>query len=276
MHVTSISHKGIGALNEDRVLINDEAQTYGVFDGVSSLSGYLSPDKKTGGHIASTLAGTVFSSTAYDLKDLALKTNEAIEQAHIEAGLDVTNNAYRFGCTAAVVRINKGNQAELLQIGDSIIICINTDGSVDTPLGYHDHDKEIMRTWRKLADQGVKDIREKVASDMIKLRASANSAYSLLNGDSRLGEMIKTTTISLNKIAAILMLTDGIYLPKENPETAEDWHELVQLYARGGLSEIYDKVRELENSDPELTQYPRYKLHDDASGVAIELLQPTS
>ena len=62
-----------------------------------------------------------------------------------------------------------------------------------------------------------------------------------------------------------------MYIPKADPDGAEDWEYCVQLYQRGGLDALYDAVRKKENSDPELIRYPRFKLHDDASAVAIDL-----
>lgn len=275
MRVTSISHKGIGDLNEDYVLVDDESQLFGVFDGVSSLNGYLSSDNKTGGFIAAKTAAQAFSSLKGGLKNIALEANLRIQQAQTKAGFDTRNNAYRFGCTAAVVRL-KDNLAELLQVGDSVILFIQKDGNVKAPLGYHNHDQNIMRKWRKLADMGVKNIRRELEADMISLRNSANVSYGVLNGDPRLADLVQTVTEPINDVAKILLLTDGMYLPKEDPDVNENWLNLVRIYREGGLDLVYKSVRKIETSDPELIKYPRYKLHDDASGVAIELPQPTS
>lgn len=270
MRVSSISHAGIRPLNEDSVLVNEGRSIFGVFDGASSLDSYLSADGKTGAYIAAHIAADTFNQTDKDLKETALKTNENIEKAHEEAGIDVSNNVNRFGTTAAVVRI-RDSKAELLQIGDSIILIIYKDGHTDVPLGYHDHDLEVMRKWRRLADSGAKGIRDIVADDVVELRKSANSAYGMLNGDQKATEFIKTTTIDLADVAAIILLTDGMYIPKEDPEADEDWNNYAELYKQGGLDGIYSTVRKIEKTDPELTKYPRYKLHDDASGVAIDI-----
>jgi len=61
-----------------------------------------------------------------------------------------------------------------------------------------------------------------------------------------------------------------MFIPKEDPDGEDDWNYYAQLYKEGGLKRIYSIVRELEKSDPELIKYPRYKLHDDASGVAVD------
>jgi serine/threonine protein phosphatase PrpC len=268
--VTSISHAGIRALNEDRVLVDEKQQVFGVFDGASSLNKYLSPDNKTGAYIAASIAADTFANTGQALKEAALEASDNIEKAHQEAGVDITSNVNRFGTTAAVVRVME-DKVELLQVGDSVILVIYSDGHAEVPLGYHDHDLDVMRNWRRLADSGAKGIRDIVADDVVKLRASANSAYGMLNGDNKVAEFIRTKTISLKKVSAILLLSDGMYIPKEDPEADENWNAYAELYLQGGLDNIYATVREIEKTDPDLIRYPRYKLHDDASGIGIDL-----
>ncbi|MEK9196663.1 MAG: protein phosphatase 2C domain-containing protein [Patescibacteria group bacterium] len=267
--ITQLSHSGIRPLNEDKVLVDEQAGVFGVFDGASSLDSYLSPDGKTGAYIASNIAADTFMGAEESLEKTALLANKNIEDIHKKAGVDVTKSASRFATTVAVIRINE-DEVELLQMGDSIVLVVYKDGRVDVPLGYHDHDVDIMRLWRQLADEGRTNIRDIVADDVIKLRESANIAYGSLNGDEKVKNFLKTTTINAQDIATIIILTDGMYIPKTDPESVEPWDYYAQLYQEGGLDKIYNTVREIENSDPDLIKYPRYKIHDDASAVAIE------
>ena len=62
-----------------------------------------------------------------------------------------------------------------------------------------------------------------------------------------------------------------MFIPKADPDAEEDWDYYGRLYLEGGLDKMYDAVREKENSDPESIKYPRYKLHDDATAIAIDL-----
>lgn len=252
------------------MLVNETKKIFGVFDGASSLGNYLSLNGKTGAYIASNIASETFAFTDKNLKQTALEANSNIEKIHQEAGIDLGSNINRFGTTAAVVRL-RDDKAELLQIGDSVIIFIYKDGHTDVPLGYHDHDLDVMRHWRKLADNGVREIRQSIKNDLLKLREEANSVYGLLNGDSKARSFIKIKTVNIENVATILVLTDGMYIPKENPESDEDWHYIAKLYREGGLDKIYETVRQIEETDPGLIKYPRYKIHDDASGVAIDI-----
>lgn len=267
---SSLTEVGIRALSEDSVLVDEARNIFGVFDGASSLDAYVSPDGKTGGYIAANTVQNRFARATGSLVATALQANNDIEAAHAQAGIDTSKSTHRFGTTASVVRLGD-DTAELLQVGDSVILTVDHAGQVAAPLGYHDHDLGIMRQWRKLADQDASNIGAILKEDMLALRESSNVAYGVLNGDPRVQPFTKTTTIELGGIATILLLTDGMYLPKSDPDAPEDWAETAELYKNGGLEAIYHAVRATEQSDPDLTLYPRYKLHDDASGVALEL-----
>jgi serine/threonine protein phosphatase PrpC len=269
--LSQLSYPGVRPLNEDKVLINEQQNIFGVFDGASSLDSYLSSEGKTGAYIAANIAASIFNTEKGDLDKIALVANDNIEAAHKAANIDVSKNLNRFGTTAAVIKIKAG-AAQLLQVGDSVIIIIKKNGIAETPLGYFDHDLNIMRKWRKLADKGASDIRGIVADDVIALRESANRAYGMLNGDKKLKDFIKITQTDLDDVATILLLTDGMYIPKADPNQDENWNDYARLYREGGLKKIYNTVRKIEATDPKLIKYPRYKLHDDASGIAIDFM----
>jgi serine/threonine protein phosphatase PrpC len=268
--VTHLSYRGVRPLNEDKVLVNEKQRVFGVFDGASSIDSYLSPDGKTGAYMAAAISASTFNGMKKGLYETALLANDSIEAAHKAANIDVSKNVNRFGTTAAVVKIEV-NSAELLAVGDSVIVVMKKDGRAEAPLGYFDHDLKIMRRWRKLADTGATNIREIVANQVINLRESANKAYGMLNGDKKVKDFIRVTSINLDDVDTILLLTDGMYIPKADPDLEENWNHYARLYREGGLSKIYNTVRQIEESDPNLIKYPRYKFHDDASGVAIDL-----
>lgn len=269
-NLSHISDKGIRDINEDSLLINEEQNIFGVFDGASSLVHYISPTGETGGYIASSIASRTFANDGESLPNLALEANKKIDEAHKKAGIDLSKNVNRFGTTAAVVKLND-RTAELLQIGDSVIIIIKADGTCCLPLGYNDQDIETMRKWRKLADQGASGIRKLVDEDVIRQREAANTSYGLLNGDSKLKDVIKSCTVSLENVRSILILTDGMFVPKSDPDADENWTRYVDLYQSGGVKEILRVVRSTEQTDQELTKYPRFKLHDDATAIALDL-----
>lgn len=273
MTIASLCEIGIRALNEDVAFVDENRGLFAVFDGASSLDNYISDSGKTGGYIASHTAADVFrSGSGSTLKTLFSEANNRLEQLHKDAGIDTSDAIHRFGTTVAAAWLHE-DTVELLQCADSVAIIIDKDGKASAPLGYHDQDLSEMLEWQRLAKSGLKidEIRPIVRPMTITKRRQVNEAYGTMNGDPRAGKFASHTTIATNDIKHILLLTDGMYIPKEDPAAEEDWQQYADIFLHGGLKELFDTVRSLENSDPDVTRYPRYKPHDDASGVAISL-----
>lgn len=268
----TISRRGIRD-NEDTLVATPETGIFAVFDGASSLTPYRTPDGKTGALVAAETAREVFASPGQrDLGQLTLLANQSIERKHQELGIDSSLPANRFACTIAAIRLDhKASSIELVQAGDSLVLVKFTNGEVSVPLGYHDHDLPIMKQWRKYADQGKTNFQSLFDEDTAQLRNQANKTYSVLNGDPAVANTYKKTTLKLSDISSILLLTDGLLLPKADPEASDNWSDYFRLCESGGLARLYDTVREMELSDPNLTIYPRYKLHDDATGIYIDV-----
>lgn len=130
-----------------------------------------------------------------------------------------------------------------------------------------------MLEWQRLVKSGLKidEIRPLVRPMTITKRRQVNETYGTMNGDTRAKNFALYATIPIEDIKHILLLTDGMYIPKEDPAAEEDWQQYADIFLEGGLRGLFNTVRSLESSDPDVTRYPRYKLHDDASGVAISL-----
>lgn len=260
-------YQGSGVINEDELLINGDL--FAVFDGSSSLLKFQSPDGKTGGKIAAETARLVFETNQGSLRELALSANRKIHEQETAAGIDLSSKDSLWATTAAAVRIGL-SQIELLQVADSLILVITSDGKVSPPLGYRDHDLPVMRKWRQLADRGEKNIWDRLNSDIIGLRQTANVGYGVLNGEDDAAAFIQTTTIERQGIESILLFTDGLLIPGEDPDAPEDWEKYADIYRRLGLDGLVQHVRGLEDSDPQQTKFPRYKPHDDIAAIAID------
>lgn len=269
--ITHINEIGIRKINEDRIVVDTTRNVFGVFDGASSVVPYTSLDGKTGGYIAASVAADTFANSNLALDATALLANERLAKVQSDANIDVSKNANRFGTTAAAVKVND-NTIDLLQIGDSIVIVADAAGNATVPLGYYDHDIVAMRKWRRFADEGHQNIRELVWDDIVAQREAANHDYGVLNGDERLKGHLKTTSIALGNIATILILTDGMFLPKADPDSYDNWNAYIDVYRESGLNGLFRHVRDIEDTDPTLTKYPRFKLHDDSSAIAIDFI----
>lgn len=267
IHVSFITDQGSGKLNEDTSLITPNL--FGVFDGATGWIKYFDENGKTAGLLAAETAKEVFeknqnNSMMASLEEITRVLKERMGVAHI----NTTDKAQLWQTTASVVRVND-NDIEYVQIGDSPIVFVFKDGSIQAIT--KDHDIDTLKEWMKVADKGVQDVLgdESIQGKLLGNRREANIAYGVLNGEIEALRFVQKGSVSRDNLAMILLFSDGMLLPKENPEAPEDYEKLIELFHNGGLEEIRASVRSIELSDPKCLKYPRFKEHDDLTGIAI-------
>lgn len=260
-----ISLQGSGKQNEDSLCVLHE--TFGVFDGASALVESRLIGTLSGGAWCSSTASKLLSST------IPLTTYAQTLQRKIKATWSPLHMAIENlpGTMMAVVRFSE-NALEFLQLGDSVILIINKDGSHSLTNTFIDQDAQILVQWKELTGQGEKFPRKSLASAIIANRKRANSYFGFMNGDPAVFNFLTHGYLDISVVKSVLLLTDGAMIPKENPRSPENWDELVATYVDGGVEEIARKVRELETADSTCARYPRIKIHDDLTIVAIDLV----
>ncbi|WP_263078117.1 protein phosphatase 2C domain-containing protein [Endozoicomonas sp. Mp262] len=268
--VTGIA--GSGVLNEDQVLIKDN--TYAVFDGASSLVNN-SWQGKSGAWWAAKCAAETLSQKTHNNSDLSLshlfiKANQKIAGQMEQAGVDRENRLGLWSCTGAAIRFYPGLM-EYAQIGDSLILCIKKDGSHFLPAPYHNHDHETLSAWQALAKQGCTNIRKALSALIAKTRLQMNRRFGVLNGEQHMTHFLKSGTVLLKNIKAVLIFTDGLHWPSEQLSARADFSTLVNGYLTSGLHGLHQGVRALERQDPLCQRYPRFKQHDDIAAIALNL-----
>jgi hypothetical protein len=77
-----------------------------------------------------------------------------------------------------------------------------------------------------------------------------------------------TGQIPLRSVHRVLLLTDGATRAVK-PFNLYDWAGIFSVVASEGPNGLIKRVRAAENADPVASQYPRNKIHDDASVVAV-------
>lgn len=271
MRVDQLYEKGVGKINEDAVVIG--TTRFGVFDGVSSRNGYIDERGQTGGYIAAHIAKETFEESGHSLVETAMLANQRIEDAMQGRGIDIAKKENRWGTTMAVIDIQTSEKTfDWAQIADSLILVIYRDETFKQLIeGDYDHDRRIMMLWKKLADEHAEGIRDKLDSDIRQLRQTVNINFGVLNGESVAPTFIRTGRESLDNVAHILIFTDGLLVPKEDPEATDDFSQTVKLFLEGGLAHMHDYVRSIEETDPNCWKYPRYKKSDDIAAVALSL-----
>lgn len=256
----------IGSSNEDSYLIKDDL--FAVFDGFDSLTGFKDNKGATGGLIAANIAREIFSTNQGSLKSLALEANRAIRERMFSSKIETQNKDNLWGVIFAAVRV-KNDSFEWAQLADSLILVIFKDGSYKLLVEDFDHDGEVLKIWRQLAEQKSEKIRELIAEPLAKLRAKMNDLYGVLNGEKGPENFIKTGQEKLENVSHILLFTDGLMIPKEDPVGRDDWELFVDLFLQGGLENIKNFVRNLQKDDPKCWKYPRYKQHDDITAISL-------
>jgi len=265
MKIGSLTDQGSGSTNEDQILAAQPV--FAVFDGVTSLNKYVDESGKTGGLLASSIARETFDKSDKSLLELATEANKRIRSAMHEKGIDTSDKLNLWATSVAAIRILE-KEIEWLTVSDSIIMVFDTHGGHRLPGKFHNHDLAALKLWKELAARGVENIREPLNDVIAENRRRMNIDYGALNGEPGFVHFVERGTCELENIAHIVLATDGLFVPTENPED-EGWDQFAALYLAGGIKRIRDFVREREESDPKCWRYPRFKVHDDIGAIAI-------
>jgi len=270
MKYTVIYDKGVGTVNEDQYFI--DKNTFGVFDGASSLNKFLDKNRKTGGWRASDIAKNIFLNKTKTLKDTMMDVNYKIKESMLSEGIDISKKGNLWSTGAAVVQIKK-NQMEWAQISDCLIIVINKDNSFKILVEDWDHDKNTFILWEGLKRQGVSDIRNNkiIVDEILRNRGLSGIEYGFLNGEKEALDFIEYGLEDISNAKYILLFTDGLHVPQENPSQKDTFDGFVDIFLDVGLSGLMKYVRDLENNDKDIKVYPRFKVHDDIAAIAITL-----
>ena len=110
-----------------------------------------------------------------------------------------------------------------------------------------------------------------MVKQLLKTRNESNITHGVLNGMNSVLPFVSQNNIPLIDIKEILIFSDGMLFPQENPGDPEDIQRIIDLYNKGGLELVKENVRNIENMDPNCLKYPRFKQHDDLSAIAITL-----
>jgi serine/threonine protein phosphatase PrpC len=268
MIVDSLLEKGIGILNEDVVLIHDSI--FGVFDGATSLTDDFLNNEFTGGYLAANIAGEVFKQNNDTLRNLAAKANAEIGNAMRIRGVNLKDKRYLWSTSAAVVRIGD-TEFEWAQIGDCLVMLVYDDDTYEILTPGFDHDLETLQLWQKISHKTKETIHSALKDQILKIRAQMNITYGVLNGEKEALSFLHTGSKALYGVKNILIFTDGLFIPKENPELRDDFDLFFQLFQEGGLSNIKKYVRKMEGTDVDCRIYPRFKTHDDIAAVSLSV-----
>lgn len=264
--VETLLEQGSGNMNEDVLL--QSGNLYGVFDGATSLKKSGNISDKTGGLLAAESAARIFSRNGGTLRQLGANANYTIRELMQAQGVDLNRRRHLWSTSCMVIRIDR-DEIEWFQIGDSLALILYADGSHRLLADPIDHDRETLRLWKERGPSATGTIQENLADQICKVRKGMNIHYGVLNGEPQALDFVRHGRESLAGVTDILLYTDGLFLPRTDPEQPEDLDTFVRLYRQGGLKLIHKKIRELQKDDPRCITYPRFKIHDDIAAIAL-------
>ena len=260
--------KGSGRLNEDAYFLGN--RICGVFDGSTALNGAIYEDGLTGGYFASKLACDVFRANNAPLLKLTDRANREILDAMQSKGVNLARKENLWCTSFAVVRIDN-DAFEWVQSGDSLILAIDRNHRYRVLVPDTAHDTETLCMWREMAERGTPNIFESLKEQLVAVRRRMNVTYGVLNGEPQALDFISQGREPLEDIEHILLFTDGLFIPKEDPREDQCFDLLVERFLDGGLEAVYRYVHDLQDADPLCHKYPRFKPHDDVAAVAISM-----
>ncbi len=267
--VSTVFEKGSGDINEDVILIEDDI--LGVFDGATSLVSTSFENGMTGGRFAADIAAASFKNGTGDLLEIAGEANRAIRREAMAKGASFLCKEELWATAAAVVRMSDDDTFDWCQIGDCQLLVLYSDDSYKLLIDHVNHDVETLCSWAQKAQYCDGEIKEVMAEEILQVRRKVNVDYGVLNGESSVPGFLKTGRESLAGVTDIILYTDGLFLPQEDPREPQDMDLFVSLYRQGGLAKVKEQVRKMQLNDIGCRTYPRFKTNDDIAGIAIQL-----
>lgn len=265
---STLLDKGSGRQNEDCLLAG--VRNFGVFDGATSLQPQPAEARISGGARAAEISRQAFSDETLSLEDAAKRANESIRQQSVETGVNLRCKEQLWSCSAAVIRLH-GEYFDWCQIGDCQIMVIGEDGRARMLTDNPGQDVGTLRLWQQKARRGATTVMEAMAGEIAAVRRRMNVDYGVFNGEPEAMEFLATGSEPLAGIAHIVLFSDGLFLPQKEPAASPDLDLFTSLYLSGGLGKVREYVRTKQLEDIGCRHYPRFKVHDDISAVALRL-----
>lgn len=275
-NITSVHEQGSGKCNEDALLIDEEKELFGVLDGATGVIPFFDAEGNSGGKIAAELVKKVFSqlSENMSLVQLAEQANIALQKENEKHNITMQEAEKLFCASGVIVRLRDGVM-EYVQVGDSLLTLLFQDGSYklltqDTQVGL---DAQILAAMIDGMKKGLRTntaIRQYALPKMREMRILEHKKFGIF-GSPDIHQRLQIGEQSLKNVKGILLLTDGLFVHTQNYKKYYDFDLTMAVMKREGLQSLLHFVRKREKEDPECLKYIRFKPHDDATGIFIEL-----
>ena len=268
----TLLEQGSGPVNDDVLATAGPLSI--VCDGATSLNGATrrQPDAGSagGGQKAAMITASAFSAAPErGLLDSVRTANGLIREAMIDHGIDLGDREQLWSTSFAAVQ-TEGEAIHWCQTGDCMILLIYEDGRVCQLTHPPGQDREVLKRWQQIGAHSDAAIHQALAGEIAAVRRRMNREFGVLNGEAEALDFISSGTIEEDRVTDIVLFSDGLFPPSSCPDELFDAPLFVQLYRNGGLDAIRRHVRALQSTDPGCYRYPRFKIFDDISGIALK------
>ncbi len=266
----TLLEQGSTLINEDALWATSRLSI--VCDGATSLDTARASGAESdssGGQKAAAITASVFAADPdRDLAASARAANKAIREAMISEQVDTSCREQLWSTSFAAVQIDS-RTVRWCQIGDCAIVALHADGSRRLLHPLPNHDEAVLQRWQRIGPGAAGTIHQELADDIVSVRRAMNREFGVLNGEDAAMDFLSCGCLENDQISALLLFSDGLFPPSSSPGTPLDTEQLMQLYQSGGLRGIRDHIRRLQRSDRACLRYPRFKIFDDISAVAL-------
>ncbi len=263
----TLLEQGSGATNEDTLAVTDDR--FIVCDGATSLPNPGNLAAVSGGRRAAEITANVFAQAAgCDLSGSAEKANREIRKVMIRHGIDLTCREKLWSTSFAAVQLD-GDAIYWCQSGDCVILLISMDGSSKLLTPLPGHDEDVLTRWKHIGRSSKGTIHEVLAEDIAAVRRKTNRRFGSLNGEPEALEFLASGCEDGRQVSDILLFSDGFFLPSTHPGRPFAQDAFVTLYQSSGLQGVRNHIRAIQKTDPRCFLYPRFKMYDDMSGIAV-------
>lgn len=286
MKVTSVYQNGSRPINEDRVVINEQANIYAAIDGATGLNGGI-PGKLASETFQSFLLKATnqhallacMKEANEELYKKAVSYYQTTEQTSVPT-IESIPKCKRSTTGIAAIQFDEDYSSfDYVHAGDCMLFLKfdNNEIRMVTHDVVHFFDQiaiDKITALRKECSQEVElsKLRELVNPILIENREKYNTpqGYRILDGSKESFDQLEYGKIHLNKVKGILLLSDGLLFPTQKEEE-NGWKRSAEIAFLSGLDALLAEVQQKEMQDKECVIYPRLKQHDDKTGILIEI-----
>jgi serine/threonine protein phosphatase PrpC len=237
---------------------------------------------ETGGYYAARVIAECLSSMRsasgedFSLSEALLEANRQLRDEMISQGIHMDRKEELWGACVVLIRVME-DYIEFAQAGDCMLTAEYSDGYIRTiTRDQLEHLDSVTRLlWAKGVSEGLamrEELWSYVKQQIVSGRQSANTplGYGVLNGDPELYRYIEFGRINRINLKALLLMSDGLYMPKTHGQPSSDAEEVTRNVMSMGMENYINQLMEVEESDPDCFRYPRVKKSDDKTAIWME------